>query len=87
MSENKIGGIMEATMNNLRAAVDADTIIGNGEGLCLFVRCKTDYKLPVPFQQVAVGERSKTQLVDGITGVGNQLTQKNLVVGIDGIDH
>lgn len=28
MSENKIGGIMEATMNNLRAAVDADTIIG-----------------------------------------------------------
>lgn len=28
MSENKISGIMEATMNNLRAAVDADTIIG-----------------------------------------------------------
>ncbi len=28
MNENKIGGIMETTMNNLRAMVDADTIIG-----------------------------------------------------------
>ncbi|MCQ2455562.1 MAG: GerW family sporulation protein [Clostridia bacterium] len=28
MAENKIGGIMDSTLNNLRTMVDADTIIG-----------------------------------------------------------
>ena len=65
----------------------ADAVIRNGKGLCLFIRGQTDHKLAVPFQQFAVGKGRKTQLVDGVAGVGNQFTQKNLVVGVNGIDH
>ena len=65
----------------------ADAVIRNGKGLCLFIRGQADHKLAVPFQQFTVGKGSKTQLVNGVAGVGNQLTQKNLVVGVNGINH
>ena len=65
----------------------ADAVIRDGKGLGLFIGSEADHKLAVPFQQIAVGERSEAQLVDGIAGVGDQLAQKNLMVGVNGIDH
>ena len=65
----------------------SDAVVGDGQRMSLFIRSEADHKLTVPFQQVAVGEGGETQLVDGIAGVGDQLTQKNLVVGVNGIDH
>ena len=65
----------------------ADTVVGDGQRFSLFIGSEADHKLAVPFQQLAVGEGSETQLVDGVAGVGDQLTQKDLVVGVDRIDH
>lgn len=48
MSENKITGIMDSTMNNLRTMVDADTIIGTPltvDGITLIPVSKVSFGL------------------------------------------
>ena len=65
----------------------ADAVIGDGEGAVLFVRCHSDGKVRRLYINAAIAEGQIGQLVNGVAGVGNDLPQENLFVGINGIDH
>ena len=63
----------------------ADAVVFNGNGSGVFVVGQMDEQL---FRLAGVvGELDEMPLVQSIAGVGNQLPQENLLVGIDGIDH
>ena len=61
--------------------------ICNCQGMFFRVRGQTDLKFFFAFQQFRIGQRRKTQFIHSIAGIGNQLPQKNLVIGIDGMNH
>ena len=65
----------------------ADTIIRNGEGAGFLVHRQPDLKILPVHADTLIGQRTVIELINGITGIGNQLTEKNLPMGIDGIDH
>ncbi len=64
-------------------AVHADAVIGNGDGAGLFVEGQVDLQLLVAFVQGIIRKCLEPQLVAGIGGVGDQLTQEDLLVGIE----
>mmetsp|Transcript_10955 Transcript_10955/g.26530 ORF Transcript_10955/g.26530 Transcript_10955/m.26530 type:complete len:310 (+) Transcript_10955:1298-2227(+) len=64
-----------------------DTGILNGECVVGLVGDKLDVKFRFRIQDGAVGQRLVTDLVEGITGIGNQLTKKDLLVGVEGVDN
>ncbi|BEU77656.1 hypothetical protein EAG21025_09690 [Enterobacter asburiae] len=68
-------------------AVHPDAVIGDGQGAVLFIERDAHAQLAVAFVQVRVGQRAEAQLVRRVRGVGNQLTQENFFVGIQGMDH
>ena len=61
--------------------------ICNGQGMFFRVRGQTDFKFFFAFQQFRIGQRRKAQFIHSIAGIGNQLPQKNLMIGIDGMNH
>ena len=68
-------------------AVHPDAVIGDGQGAVLFIKRDAHAQLAVAFVQIRVRQRAEAQLVRRIRGVGNQLTQENFFVGIQGMDH
>ena len=65
----------------------ADTVITDLQDPVLFVNVDTDHKIIMIHPHAVVGERAEIELVDRVRGVRNQLTQEDLLVGIDGVDH
>ena len=67
--------------------VHADTVIGDGQGAVVFIKRNPHAQLAVSLIQIRLRQRAETQLIGRIRGVGNQLTQKDFFVGIEGMDH
>ena len=65
----------------------ADAVIGHSEGAHLLVGNDGDFQVLPLYIHTVVGKGLVGQLVLGIAGVGDKLTEKNLLVGIDGVDH
>ena len=67
--------------------VHADAVIRNGDGPGVLVDRQVDLEV-LPGQLHAVIRQSLiAQLVAGIAGVGENLPEKNLLMGINGVDH
>ena len=63
-----------------------NTGVPDGQGLVLLVRNDVDAQILVGVKLGGVGESLIADLVQSIGGVGDQLTQENLLVGVDGVD-
>jgi len=65
----------------------ADACIGDGQAILHFVRRDPDFErqVGIPDGLVLRLALEETQLVQRVRGVGNELTQKNLPVGIQGV--
>ncbi len=68
-----------------RGLVHANAVVGNGDGAGLLVAGQFNAQLVAV--DVGVGQAGHIQLVERVAGVGNQLAQENLAVGVNGIDH
>ena len=67
--------------------VHADAVIADGQQTLLLVQHQLDGKLVPANAHLIVGEAEIAQLVDGVGGVGDDLPQEDLLVGVDGVDH
>ena len=62
----------------------ADSVVGDAE--CSRLGIRSDPDLPV-LGNLGIGEREKTRLVNRVSRVGNQLPQKDFLVGINRMNH
>src|SRR5258708_38537364 len=60
--------------------------ISDGEGLVLLVWDDVDAEVLAGIELTRVGEGLISDLVKSIRAVGNQLSQEDLLVGVDGVD-
>ena len=65
----------------------ADTVVADGEQPGLGVGVDGDAEVLPLEPHVFVRQGPVAQLVDGIAGVGDNFPQKDLLVGVDGVDH
>ena len=65
----------------------ADAVIGDGNGAGLLVHLQADGEILPGKAGGAVLQRAVIQLVNGVAGVGDQLPEKDLLVGVNGVDH
>ena len=65
----------------------ADAVVGDGQQAVLLVRFQGNGKVAAVQTHVLVGQRLIGQLVNGVGGVGDDLPQEDLLVGVDGVDH
>src|SRR5690606_3497328 len=70
--------------NNILTA-HADAVVFEGDGLGVLVEAQANFQLGAAFQQLGLGQRLEAQLVGGIGRVGNQLTEENFLVGVQGM--
>ena len=61
-----------------------DPVIGNDQHFIFFIRFQPDPPIPDEF---CFCEGKEPCLINGICGIGDQFTQKNIFVGINGMDH
>ena len=65
----------------------ADAVVPHGDGARFLVGDDLNFEV-VPVQaHLVIGEGQVAQLVDGVRGVGDDLPQEDLFVGVNGIDH
>ena len=64
----------------------ANTTIADGQSLCLLVGDNVDTEVLARVELGLVRESLIANLVEGIRGVGDQLTEEDLLVGVDGVD-
>ncbi|UMX90468.1 hypothetical protein MJ579_07060 [Klebsiella pneumoniae] len=67
--------------------VHTDTVIGDGQGAVVFIKRNPARGSPSPSYKSGCDSARKRSLSARIRGVGNQLTQKDFFVGIEGMDH
>ena len=67
--------------------VHANAVVADRDGVGVLVDVDTDRVIALPFQQAVVGKRRKPELVDCVRGIGNQLTQENLLVAVQRMNH
>ena len=65
----------------------AHTIVRYREQPGFLIGDNGNFQVLALYRHAVVGERLVRQLVLRVTGVGDQLPQKNLLVGVDGVDH
>ena len=65
----------------------ADTVIGNGQGASILVHSQCDLEVGLVHAHAVVRQRLEIQLINGIAGVGDQFAEKDLLMGIDRMDH
>ena len=68
-------------------AVHADAGVGDRERAGRLVGLDADREPSVAGQQLRLGDRLVAQLVAGVGGVGDQLAQEDLGLGIDRMNH
>jgi hypothetical protein len=66
--------------------VHADAGVGDGEGLLLLVELQIDARIEGKALVRIVDQRQVAQLVERVGGVGNELAQKDLRMGVEGVD-
>ena len=65
----------------------AHAVVGDGEGALLLVGDDGDFQLAAVHRHLVVGEGLIGQLVLRVAGVGDELPQEDLLVGVDRVDH
>ena len=65
----------------------AHSVVGHGEGPLLLVGNDGDLQILALDLYAVIGEGTVGQLVLCVAGVGDDLPQKDLLVGVDGVDH
>src|SRR5699024_2992870 len=65
----------------------ADSVVANFEYPLILVEVDANPEVRVVFQQFLILQRLEAELVRCIGGIGNQFTQKDFLVGIQGMDH
>ena len=65
----------------------ADAVIGDAHRIGIPVQPDTDAEIGIFSEQVGVRERFEAQLVRSIGGIGGQLTEKDLLVAVQRMDH
>ena len=65
----------------------ANARIDNGDSVVCFVRNDVNVQLWVALEHSLVGKALEADLVQCIGGIGDQLTQKDLLVGVECIDN
>ena len=65
----------------------ADAVVGDGKRARVLVKRDADGKVVVAELNTRVGETLEVELVHRIRRVGDKLTQEDLLVGIDRVDH
>ena len=68
-------------------AAHADAVVLEGHGTGVLVEAQANLQVGVAFEQLWLGQGLETQLVGGVGGVGDQFTQEDLLVRIQGMDH
>ena len=82
-----------ATLGNRAQVVDgfllahANAGVGNGDGLGVLVERHAHFQIGLVAIEAAVVQGFKAQLVAGVRSVGDQLTQKDLGVGVQRVGH
>ena len=64
-----------------------DAVVGNRQSAVFLIPGDGDGKVITGKTHLVIGESRVGQLVDGIGGVGENLPEEDLPVGVDGIDH
>lgn len=88
MSENKIGGIMDSTLNHLRTMVDADTIIGtplNVDGITLIPVSKVSFGVATGGSDFP--NKNNRELFGGGGGAGVSINPVAFIAVSDGNVH
>ena len=65
----------------------ADAVVRDGQGTGDLIGGEGDLELVPLHPHLVVGEGFVGQLVNGVAGVGDELPQENLLMGVDGVDH
>ena len=65
----------------------ADAVVGDGQRLGVRVERDGDGEGAAALDQLGPGERLVAQLLAGVGGVGDELADKDLAVGIDRMNH
>ena len=63
----------------------ANATVPDAEDLIIFVRSYADEEVLLGFKNGGVSERSVANLVKGIGTIGDDFTEENLFVGVEGI--
>ncbi len=64
-----------------------NSVIDYFQGSGFWIRYYPNMRVVGKFNQVRIGERFITQLINRVRGVGYEFTQKDLFVGIDRMNH
>ena len=67
--------------------VHADAVIRNGNGTAFFIYGQVNFEILPGQLHAVIRQGLVAQLVAGIAGVGENLPEKNLLMGINGVDH
>ena len=59
-----------------------NTVIGNGKSLGILIGLNGDLKIRIILYKLRLGKCQKVQFIDGIGGIGDDLTQEDLTIGI-----
>ena len=68
-------------------AAHADAVVRHRDGLRVGVERHANLEVWVVCDQLGVRERVEAEPVDGVRGVRDELTQEDLPVGVQGVDH
>ena len=68
-------------------AAHADAVVMDAEGARRRIGVEADHQLLVGADPRRLGQRLETQPVEGVGGVGDQLAEEDLLVGVEGVDH
>ena len=67
--------------------VHADAVVADGDEAVFLVHLQLDLEILAVQAHGLVRQRLVAQLVAGVAGVGDDLPQEDLLVGVDGVDH
>ena len=65
----------------------ADAVIGDSQQAVVLIAGEQDAEIALVHAHGGIGQALIIKFVDGIRSVGDQLTQEDLLVGVDGVDH
>ena len=64
----------------------ADAVVADGDGSGVFIKRKVDCQ-SVRYIDIFFDKALKGEFVKRVRSIGNELAQKDLAIGIDGVDH
>ena len=65
----------------------AAAVVGDGQRAGITVGFDADFIVAAGEGNCIVGQRAVVELINGVACVGDQLTQKDFLVRVDGVDH